>query len=266
LAWFGIDQLNSEKALLVQGKKIPLVTSLNQSADTEQTVFNLYLMEKVTVPAFSETEFVVCASAVEGGTMSPGDGIATGSVHFSDRHDLHPFLNVVTKCDKDGRVRVGVMNTTMEAIVIPVGTKYGSFRRIVDVVQHSEHPFRVAVIISANGLHPLGQEEICKPNKRKKTTDKKKTAQETESTDQTGPELAPWMVGPTTAANTSAGIAHLISVFKLRDSPLLDTEAKLAQAAYISSACCITRNRAFTRGYGFGNGVSRVSSPLAGFK
>jgi hypothetical protein len=55
--------------------------------------------------------------------MSPGDGIATGSVHFSDRHDLHPFLNVVTKCDKDGRVRVGVMNATMEAIVIPVGTK-----------------------------------------------------------------------------------------------------------------------------------------------
>jgi hypothetical protein len=91
---------------------------------TEQTVPNLYVMEKVTVPAFSETKFVVRASAVDGGTMCPGNEIATGSVHFSNRHDLHPFLNVVTKCDKDGRVRVGVMNTTMEAIVIPVGTKY----------------------------------------------------------------------------------------------------------------------------------------------
>jgi hypothetical protein len=134
----------------------------------EQTVSNLYLIEKVTVPAFSETKFVVRASAVEGGTMSPGNGIATGSVHFSNRHDLHPFLNVVTKCDKDGQVRVGVMNTTMEEIVIPVGTKYGSFSRIVDVAQHSEHPFCVAVINSANRLHPLGQEEVGEPDKRER--------------------------------------------------------------------------------------------------
>jgi hypothetical protein len=202
LAQFGIDQLHSEGALLVKGKKIPLVASLNPSADVEQTVSKLYVMEKVTVPAFSETKFVVCASAVEGGTMSPGVRIATGSVHFSDLHDLHPFLNVVTKCDKDRRVRVGVKNTTMEAIVIPVGTKYGSFSRIVDVAQHSEHPFRVAVINSADGLHPLGQEAIGEPDRRKKTTAKKKTAQETESADQTGPELAPWLVGPTTAANS----------------------------------------------------------------
>jgi hypothetical protein len=54
LTQFGIDQLHSEGALLVQGKKIPLVASLNPSADVEQTVSNLYLMEKVTVPAFSE--------------------------------------------------------------------------------------------------------------------------------------------------------------------------------------------------------------------
>jgi hypothetical protein len=107
-------------------------------------------MEKVTVPAFSETKFVVCASAVESGKMSSGNGIATGSVHFSNCHNLHPFLNVVTKCDKNGRVKVGVMNTTMEAIVIPVGTKYGSFSRIDDIAHHSEHPFCVAVINCAD--------------------------------------------------------------------------------------------------------------------
>jgi hypothetical protein len=83
LAQFGIDQLHSEGAFLVQGKKIPMVASLNPSADVEQTVSNLYVMEKVTVPAFSETKFSVRTSAVEGGTMSPGDGIVTGSVHFS---------------------------------------------------------------------------------------------------------------------------------------------------------------------------------------
>jgi hypothetical protein len=123
LAQFGIDQLHSEGALLVQGKKIPMVASLSRLADVEQTVSNLYVMEKVTVPAFSETKFPVRASTVEGGTMNPNDGIVTGSVHFSDRHDLHPFLNVVTKCDKDERVRVGLMKPTMEPIVIPVGTK-----------------------------------------------------------------------------------------------------------------------------------------------
>jgi hypothetical protein len=122
------------------------------------------------------------------------------------------------------------MNITMEAIVIPVGTKYGSFSRIVDVAQHSEHPFRVVVINSDDGLRPLGQEAISEPDRRKKTTAKKKTAQETKSADQTRPELAPWLVGLTTAANSSALIAHLISVFKLRDSPLLDTDAKLVQA------------------------------------
>jgi hypothetical protein len=67
-----------------------MVASLNPSADVEQTVSTLYVMKKVTVPAFSETKFAVRASAVEGGTMSHGDGIVTGSVHFSDRHDLHP--------------------------------------------------------------------------------------------------------------------------------------------------------------------------------
>jgi hypothetical protein len=216
LAQFGIDQLHSKGAILVPGKKIPMVASLNPSADVEQTVSNLY----VTDPVFSETKFAVRASAVEGGTMSPGNGIATGSVHFSDRHDLHPFLNVVTKCDKDGRVRVGVMNTTMEAIVILVGTKYGSFSRIVDASNHSEHPFRIAVINSVND----------ETDERKKITAKKKTAQETKSADQTEPELATWLVGPTTAANREARVAHLISVFKLRACPLLDTAAKVAQA------------------------------------
>jgi hypothetical protein len=113
------------------------------------------------------------------------------------------------------------MNTTMEPIVIPVGTKYGSFSRIVDASNHSEHPFRIAII---NNL----AEETAES---KKTTAKKKTAQETKSADQTEPELAPWLVGPMTAANREARVAHLISVFKLRDSPLLDTAAKVAQAS-----------------------------------
>jgi hypothetical protein len=206
---------------------------LNPSVDVEQTVSNLYLIEKRTVPAFSETKFVVRASSVKSGKMSYGDGIATGSVHFSDRHDLHPYLNVVSKCDKNGQVRVGVMNTTTEAIVIPVGTKYGSFSRIVDVAHHSEHPFRVAVIDGANGLHHLDQVKHGEPGKKKKTTAKKNTAQETASADQTGPELAPWLVGPTTATNTGGRISHLTSVFKLKDSPLLQTETKLMQAAYM---------------------------------
>jgi hypothetical protein len=98
------------------------------------------------------------------------------------------------------------MNTTMEAIVIPVGTKYGSFSQIVDVAQHSEHPFCVAVINSAEGLHPLGQEEVSEPDKKKKTTAKKKTAQETASADQTRPELASWLVAPTTAATLQPGL------------------------------------------------------------
>jgi hypothetical protein len=38
LAQYGINQLHSEGALLAQGKKIPLVASLNPSADLEQTV------------------------------------------------------------------------------------------------------------------------------------------------------------------------------------------------------------------------------------
>jgi hypothetical protein len=131
------------------------VASLNPVVDVEQAVSNHYLIEKVTVPAFSETTFTVRASAVKSGNMSSGDGIATGSVHFSDRHDLYLYLNAVTKCDKNGRVKVGAMNTTAEAIVIPVGTKYGSFSRIIDIAHHSKHLFCVAVINGANGLHHL---------------------------------------------------------------------------------------------------------------
>jgi hypothetical protein len=39
----------------------------------------------------------------------------------------------------------------MEAVVIPVGTKYGSFSRNVDALNHSEHPFRIAIINSVDG-------------------------------------------------------------------------------------------------------------------
>jgi hypothetical protein len=127
--------------------------------------------------------------------MSYSDGIAKGSVHFSNCHDRHPYLKAVTKCDKNGPIRVGVMNTTAEAIVIPVGTKYGSFSPIIDIAYHSEHPFCVAVINGANRLHHLYQDEHDKPGKKKKMTAKKKTAQETASADQTGLELAPWLVG-----------------------------------------------------------------------
>jgi hypothetical protein len=70
---------------------------------------------------------------------------------------------------------------------------------------HSEHPFCIAVINSVKD----------ETDKRKKITAKKKTAQETKSADHTEPELAPWLVGPTTAANSEAWVAHLISVFKL---------------------------------------------------
>jgi hypothetical protein len=177
---FGIDQLHSEGALLVQGKKIPLLALLNPAVKVVQAVSNLYLIEKVTVPAFSETTFTVRASAVQSGNMSSCDGIATGSVHFSDRHDLHPYLNAFKKCDKSGRVKVGAMNTTADAIVIPVGTKYGSFSRIIDIASHSEHPFRVAVIDGANGLNRLDPDERDNlEKKKKKTTAKKKTAQGT---------------------------------------------------------------------------------------
>jgi hypothetical protein len=100
------------------------------------------------------------------------------------------------------------MNKTMEAIVIPVGTKYGSFSRIVDIAQHSEHPFRVAVINSVNGPLPLGREEVGEPDKRKKITVKKKSAQETESADQTGPELA-----PTTACGPHLLTSSLYTLF-----------------------------------------------------
>jgi hypothetical protein len=106
----------------------------------------------------------------------------------------------------------------MDPVVIPVDTKYGSFSRIVDASNHSEHPFRIAIINNV-------AEDTAE---RKKTTAKKKTAQETKSADPTEPELAPWLVGPTTAANREARVAHLISVFKLKDSPLLDTTDKVA--------------------------------------
>jgi hypothetical protein len=165
--------------------------------------------------------------------MSSGDGVATGSVHFSDRHDLHPYLNAVTKCDKNRRVKVGAMNTTAEAIGIPVGTKYGSFSRIIDIAHHSEHPFCIAVIEDSNGIHHLDQDERDDSEKKKKTTAKKKPAQWTASADQSETELAPWLFGPTTVTNTAARMAHLISVFKLKDSPLLQTETKLMQAAYL---------------------------------
>jgi hypothetical protein len=99
-AQFGIDQLHWKGTLLVQGRNILLVASLNPSVDVDQTVSNLHLIEKVTVPTLSKTKFVVRASSVKSGKMSSDDGIATGSFQFSNCHDLHHFLNVVLSAKK----------------------------------------------------------------------------------------------------------------------------------------------------------------------
>jgi hypothetical protein len=62
LAQFGIDQLHSEGALLVQGKKIPMVASLDPAADVEQTVSNpvcLARREKNTSPTLAAQLFEI---------------------------------------------------------------------------------------------------------------------------------------------------------------------------------------------------------------
>jgi hypothetical protein len=88
LSRFGIDQLHSEGALQVQGKKIPLVACLDPAVNVKQDVSNLYVTEEVTVSALRETTFNIRPSAVKDGSMSAGDSIATGSVHFSEQNDL----------------------------------------------------------------------------------------------------------------------------------------------------------------------------------
>ena len=142
--------------------------------------------------------------------MPAGDGLVEGQNQFMETTDLHPMLGAIVTASPSGKIMVGVMNTKPEAVTIQAGTRYGSFRRIIDQNYHDKKPWRVAVM-------------------------KGKHVNEDTFIERTDPKdfdnLPTWMKGPTTDENVRARMGHFIKVFGLDKSPALKEKKQIVQAA-----------------------------------
>ena len=199
----GIDQLHSEDALRIAGRKVKLVSVLQTKPSAEVGSTGVYLHEKVTVPAQSQILAPVVAAEVAAGNMPSGDGLCDASDgHFMEKHDLHPWLRTAVHCNSSGIFSVGIMNTLDEDITLPKGTRYGSFTLSTD--DQTKHPWRVS-LISKQAAQP---EPVSDPGD-------------------------PVLQGPTTDANRQARRRLIIDSFKLKNNPLLSDPSHFEQAVQL---------------------------------
>ena len=204
-----IDQLHSEDALRIAGRKVKLVSVLQTKPTAEVGSTGVYLHQKVTIPAQSQILATVVAAEVAAGNMPAGDGLCDASDgHFMDKHDLHPWIRTAVRCDNNGLFSVGIMNTLDDDITLPKGTRYGSFTLATSDQQ--THPWRVSLI----------SKQATRPSAPPEPPD-------------------PVLSGPTTEHNLQARRQLIIDSFKLKGNPLLRhlPELRLSDAAGTIESC-----------------------------
>ena len=207
-----IDQIHSEGALKVQGRRIPLIASVGAVEEQEAVCSNLYVNQTTTIPAMSTGQLEVKVAEIIAGRMPGGDGMVRGGDRFMEKTNLHPYLYTVVTTSPEGKAKVGVLNTTTDPITVQAGTKYGSFRRTIDIENHSSKPWRIAILDNRQ-LKPVTKGFV-------ERADPEEAA-----------NLPGWMKGQTTKENRKKRMEHMIHIFKLGKGGALKSTNQVMQAA-----------------------------------
>ncbi len=115
------DFLVSRNCLRINGKDVPL------SNRSEPGTASIFTTEEVTIPGRHIAFIKGVIPAVRRGHARQGIGVATGSLEFMGRSDLHPWRNAVVEVDKTGECKLGVINTRNYPLTVKAGWEYGDF-------------------------------------------------------------------------------------------------------------------------------------------
>lgn len=134
----GIDQLHSEDCIKLKGHKVPLLSSTGHTSLPRAQTSAVYCCQEEQVLPFCVAHIQVRCAQVQNKTMTPGGGLLEGGGIFMEKTDLHPWIASIVKCDREGTIIAGVMNTTDETKTIKKGQRYGEFTRLEEGSQDSE--------------------------------------------------------------------------------------------------------------------------------
>ena len=211
-----IDPIPSELVVKIRGR------NYNLFDPEKKRKVGLHLMSAVTVPAGSETYAWAQVAKDHKGRL-PKDLIATmrnegclltGAPKFMVDHDLSCWSEVVHKPNEKGQFRVGLINTSTEAVSVKARALYG----------HVE-PFSPG---STKGrLCFVKSQEHDDPGN---ATPDGKSTDSLWTQDPSTPEEPEWMIGPTTASNKDQRIKFLWTKMKLDECDALLTPADRVQA------------------------------------
>ena len=210
----GWDQLHSQKCLKMKGIKVPLCTK----ARMEPHQAELYMAETIRVPPNAMIICTVYAREVQEGSLSPCEGIATGSVEFMAKTDLNPPMNALVTCDERGIANLALLNTSYQPIKVVRGQHFGHLTPICSEEKQEEYPNRMCVVTpkTKEQKHAEYIENFVK-KARKESEDKS-------SVNQPDPEeMKSW--------SWDQKKRHLIDIFGLKNKACLQDPGNLDEAA-----------------------------------
>jgi hypothetical protein len=116
------DHLYSRHALLIQGAEVPLV----QAPAPQTAVSAVYTTNASTIPPNSGQYVTLIAPDVRKGFQNDGEMYLRGDHSFMDRLDVHPSLNAIINCNRDGQTYGAIINKLGIPLDIPKGTRFGT--------------------------------------------------------------------------------------------------------------------------------------------
>jgi hypothetical protein len=212
-----INQLHDKRCLGIQGRQVPLLSTLTSVAviPPKDLSNHAYFADNV-IPAHTTQLVQLNVPAVQLGFQPGGDVMLTGRGNFMRSTDLHPWINVISQVNRGGRLTTGVMNTTLHAIKVGKDSRYGQVKLMINEGEKQDFAWRRISLLEA------------KPDTSVKVMSKTVMERMME-----GP-LSKWMVVPTTEANQARKIEVLIKRFQLDEKDCLTTaENKVKTAALL---------------------------------
>ena len=203
LRHYGIDQIHSEGVVRFQGQTFQLLARPPEGTVQETAVSALYVDSTVVIPPWQARAVPVRAPAVEDGSMNPGDGLVEGSLEFMAKTDLHPWMHALRTVGQSGKMTVGALNTTDEAITLKAGVRYGDFTKACKSEHREYQPWHVSI------LSEEGEEaQVAEMERQQRQSDEEEGTESEE-------EKLEWIT----------------EAYRLKESPFLKTPELVRQAA-----------------------------------
>ena len=214
---YGIDQLHSRGTLRVQGQETPLLAQAGPPPKAEAPLAAIYVEGDQEVSPMATQFIKAIVPKARDGQIDPGDGVATGCDKFMETSDLSAWKSALVDVPEDGRILVGVMNTTASPIKVKSGALYGHLARTTTLQNWAKFPWRVCVLEnSVNQLDPRLRKEA-----ESQASLETKEDPAAMGTDVDKEALPSWMRGPLTKDNAEARTTFLLKKFELQNNDLL---------------------------------------------